>query len=246
MRCRRPWAPKPRRLWLPVRPRSLPTATTVTGATTSTTRPRNPISSTTTTATTTPGATTTTRATTTTLAPRPQPQTISFAVPGGGAVKYADGRTIALGATASSGLPVVYDVAWRAALRAPGWGRRADRDGILHHLSQPGWQRPVAAGAKRSRWPSHRLNGDSDFNLDVPGTVAAADGVVTLRLTNVVGSDSFTVSGSGACPDGTDVTGASSFNLALSGPGTCTVTVDQNGNQNFNIGPTHTANITVT
>ncbi len=175
----------------------------------------------------------------------PQPQTIIFAVPGGGAVKYADGRTIALGATASSGLPVVYD--------APG-GQPCELQGGGVALIGTGSCTISASQAGNGQWlPAQTvevafdvLNGDSDFNLDAPGTVAATDGVVTLRLTNIVGSDSFTVTGSGACPDGTDVTGSSSFNLTLSGPGTCTVTVDQNGNQNFNIGPTRTADITVT
>jgi hypothetical protein len=161
-------------------------------------------------------------------------------------VKFAFERAIPLGARASSGLPVAYAVLdGQCELQGASSALLTGAGFCAVEARQPGSAQWLPAPSVQVRFDI--VNGDSDFQLQAPASVAASAGVVTLNLTNVIGSDSFTASGEGACPDFTEPTGQGTFDLALDGnPGTCTVTVNQNGTQDFNIGPTRTATITVT
>jgi hypothetical protein len=163
-------------------------------------------------------------------------------------VKFAYERAIGLGATASSGLPVQYDVIdgpcevqGAASVLLTGVGS------CTVGASQPGNGQWLPAPSVEATFSI--ANGDSNFRLLAPETALAADGSVTITLANIVGSEEFYVTGGGVCPDSQDVvdTGASAeVTLAISGAGTCTVTVDQNGTQYFVSGPTHSASIDVT
>ena len=163
-------------------------------------------------------------------------------------MKFAYERAIGLGATASSGLPVKYDVIdgpcevqGAASVLLTGVGS------CTVGASQPGNGQWLPAPSVEATFGI--ANGDSNFRLLAPETALAADGSVTITLANIVGSEEFYVTGGGVCPDSQDVvdTGASAeVTLDISGAGTCTVTVDQNGTQYFVSGPTHSASIVVT
>ncbi len=200
-----------------------------------------------------PPAGTPTATTTTTPGPAPprspQPQTITFPVPGAGVVKYADGRAIGLGATASSQLAVEYYAV----------GPDCELQGAASvFLLQTGSCTVGASQAGNSEWnpaPDVEVsftivNGDSSFDLDAPAEAVFDPNLQTnsvdISLVNIVGSDQFSASGSGACSGEEYIEGGTAFTLSLVATGTCTVTVSQGGNQNFNIGPTRTTTITVT
>jgi hypothetical protein len=181
-----------------------------------------------------------------TTAPRgPQPQSISFPAPGGGAVKYALDRSVPLGATATSNLPIAYAVVdGNCELQGASSVLVLGAGSCTVQASQSGNGDWLAADPIESSFDI--LNGDSAFTLSAPGSALLTDGSVAVTFENVVGSDDFDVNGSGACSGPGFVSGVGSATVDLLSTGTCTVTVSQSGNQDFNIGQTHTANIEVT
>ena len=175
--------------------------------------------------------------------PSPQPQSISFPTPGGGQVKYALDRAIGLEAATSSRLPVeYYGVDGPCEIQGTSVLLLGARQNCTVGARQPGNGEWLPAAPVEVTFFIE--NGDSSFVLDAPGSVAASALVVTVSVTDVIGSDDFYATVGGACSGGGSF--SDSFDLDLLGPGTCTVQVDQNANQDFNGSNSQNASIEVT
>jgi hypothetical protein len=185
----------------------------------------------------------------TTAARSPRPQTITFPSPGGGEVAFAYDKLVPLTATASSGLPVEYQV-----VENPHICQVVDHRAVLLtsvgpcrlEATQAGDRDYLAAAPVQASFQI--VNGVSTFAFSPPGSLPLSATPATLSLTGIVGSTAFYVTATGVCGVASDVTvsgSSGSFSIDLYGPGECGVTVDQSGDQLFQIGPTETRTITI-
>jgi hypothetical protein len=173
----------------------------------------------------------------TTPAPQPPPapparraQTISF--PSLGQQEYGVKRRIPLGARASSGLTVSYEVVeGKTSCSVEGTVVITLYTGpCTIRATQPGnaqWLPAIAVEASMEV-----VNGSSSFVLGGPTTAAVGAGTVSYSIEQLIGSHEFSVDASGDCTYNDDLavgSASGSFSVSLLQPGSCTITVYQDG-----------------
>jgi hypothetical protein len=183
------------------------------------------------------GTTTTAAGVRTTPASKPPPaplprraQTITF--PSLGDQEYGVSRRIPLGARASSGLTVSYDVVQgKTSCKVEGTVVITLYTGpCTIRATQPGndqWFPAIAVEASMEV-----VNGSSSFVLSGPNAAAVGAGTVSYSIEQILGSHEFSVDATGDCAYNDDLAvgaASGSFSVSPLQAGSCTITVYQDG-----------------